>query len=102
MPKEGLEPQLERQGAPKVPRKRESDSPSLPAPEDSNPTDPGSRSDSGVTPDAVDTALATAIADATKAGKWDVIVLLARELEARRVARVATNVVDLAAERAKR
>jgi integrase len=48
--------------------------------------------------DAVETALADALTKATTAERWDVVAQLARELEARRLARSA-NVVVLAAER---
>jgi hypothetical protein len=41
--------------------------------------------------DSVDQALAFALAEAAKAGRWEVVVQLARELEARRVA-VSTSV----------
>lgn len=44
--------------------------------------------------DAVDTALAAALTKATAAERWDVVVQLARELEARRLAR-GENVVVL-------
>ena len=50
--------------------------------------------------DPVEAALSTALADASKAGRWDVVVQLGRELEARRLARSeATNVVTLASRR---
>jgi hypothetical protein len=42
----------------------------------------------------VDASLAAAVAEASRAGRWDVVAQLARELEARRVAR-AENVVEL-------
>ena len=44
--------------------------------------------------DGVDVALAEAIKGATIAGRWDIVAQLARELEARRLAR-ARNVVPL-------
>ncbi|MGO8993583.1 MAG: hypothetical protein ACLQVI_09650 [Polyangiaceae bacterium] len=44
--------------------------------------------------DAVEAALAEAIRGATSAGRWDVVAQLAKELEARRLAR-AGNVVAL-------
>jgi hypothetical protein len=44
--------------------------------------------------DAVEIALADALTTATKAERWDVVAQLARELEARRLARW-TNVVVL-------
>lgn len=50
--------------------------------------------------DAVETALAAALAKATAAGEWTIVAQLARELEARRSARA--NVVDLRAARARR
>jgi hypothetical protein len=52
-------------------------------------------------PDAVDVALAKALEAATGDGRWDVVSQLARELEARRLAR-GNGVVDLAAERRRR
>ena len=45
--------------------------------------------------DAVESALAAGISEATRAERWDVVAQLARELEARRLA-LATNVVALA------
>jgi hypothetical protein len=48
--------------------------------------------------DAVEEALASALTEAMEAGKWDVVSQLARELEARRLAR-AGNVVSLHPER---
>ena len=42
--------------------------------------------------DAIETALTVALEGATKAGRWDVVAQLAKELEARRLAR-AVNVV---------
>ena|GEM_PF-4663615 len=51
-------------------------------------------------PDAVELALADAITKAANAGAFDVLPKLVAELEARRKARL--EVVDLAAERAKR
>ncbi len=47
-------------------------------------------------------ALATALSEATKAGRWDVVAQLAKELEARRLSLAGPAVVDLAAERRKR
>lgn len=49
--------------------------------------------------DAVERALADAITKASDAGAWDVVAQLARELEARRTARGAGNVVQLSARR---
>jgi hypothetical protein len=49
--------------------------------------------------DAVEAALSAAILEATKAGRWDVVSHLARELEARRLARA--GVVRLGDERAR-
>jgi hypothetical protein len=46
--------------------------------------------------DVVEATLASAIAKATEASEWSVVVQLAKELEARRLARSAPNVVDLA------
>jgi hypothetical protein len=51
--------------------------------------------------DAVEAALAEALARAAEAGQFDVVAQLARELEARWLAR-AGNVVPLSAERGKR
>lgn len=48
----------------------------------------------------VEEALAAALTAASAAGQWETVTQLARELEARRRARV--DVVDLSAERAKR
>jgi hypothetical protein len=45
--------------------------------------------------DPVETALAEAIRGATAAGEWSTVAQLAKELEARRLARVAPNVVEL-------
>jgi hypothetical protein len=42
----------------------------------------------------VQDALAVALAEASKAGRWDVVAMLARELEARRL-EAAGNVVAL-------
>jgi hypothetical protein len=50
--------------------------------------------------DAVEAALTFALTEATKVGKWDVVAQLARELEARRLAR--SNVVQVDARRARR
>jgi hypothetical protein len=51
--------------------------------------------------DAVEAALADALQGATAAERWDVVVQLARELEARRMAR-AGNVVALRGHRGRR
>jgi hypothetical protein len=48
----------------------------------------------------VEVALATAIAKATDAGQWGTVAQLARELEARRTARVGA--IDLGTERKRR
>jgi hypothetical protein len=48
----------------------------------------------------VDAALAKALAEASSAGRWDVVTKLAAELEARRAR--AGNVLDLAEERIRR
>jgi hypothetical protein len=53
------------------------------------------------TVDAVEAALATALDRASAAGRYDVVIQLARELEARRMAR-AGNGVRLEDERMKR
>jgi len=50
--------------------------------------------------DAVESALAMALTEATKAQRWELVAQLAGELEARRRARL--DVPDLQAERAKR
>ena len=50
--------------------------------------------------DHVDAALAKALSEAATAGRFDVVALLAKELEARRLARA--NVVTLDDARAKR
>ena len=47
----------------------------------------------------VESALAYALSEATKAGRWDVVAQLARELEARRLE--GSNVVELNAKRAR-
>lgn len=51
-------------------------------------------------PDVVEVALADALTKAATAGQWETVSQLARELEARRRARMA--VVDLEAERNRR
>lgn len=48
-------------------------------------------------PASIESALALALAEATRAGRWDVVAQLARELEARRLA--GSNVVQLPAKR---
>lgn len=53
------------------------------------------------TADPVETALADALTKAATAGRFDVVGQLARELEARRTARTASNVVDLSARRSR-
>lgn len=53
-------------------------------------------------PDAIERALADALTRASAAGEWSTVAQLARELEARRVARSAPEVVSIAAARAKR
>ncbi len=45
--------------------------------------------------DPVDAALSEALSRASAAGEWPVVALLAGELQARRLARAATNVVAL-------
>ncbi len=50
---------------------------------------------SGGNQDPVETALADAIGRASIAGEWGIVGQLARELEARRTAREARNVVTL-------
>jgi hypothetical protein len=54
----------------------------------------------GPPPASIEDALASAVAAASAAGRWDVVAQLARELEARRLA--ASGAVDLASERARR
>ncbi len=53
-------------------------------------------------PDMVETALSEAIQKAAAAGAFDVLPKLVAELEARRKARQAPEIVDLEAEREKR
>jgi hypothetical protein len=45
-------------------------------------------------PHTIESALATALIDAAKAGRWDIVAQLAKELEARRLAN-EPNVVTL-------
>jgi len=55
--------------------------------------------------DVVETALATTLATAASAGQWGVVETLARELEARRVARAGAQragVIDLGDEKRRR
>lgn len=73
-----------------------------PALADDNPAKVDAERNASVDPDPVEVALASALAKATEAGRWDVVAQLARELEARRTARNAPNVVRLALDRAKR
>jgi hypothetical protein len=50
--------------------------------------------------DAIEDALAKALEGATAAGRWDVVAQLAKELEARRLARVGvSNLADARARR---
>jgi hypothetical protein len=56
----------------------------------------------GHTVDPVEGALADALTKATAAGEWQVVSQLASELQARREARQAPEVVSLAKARAKR
>lgn len=53
-------------------------------------------------PDPVEAALGDALTKASAAGAWEVVGQLARELEARRKARQAPEVVDLDAARRRR
>jgi hypothetical protein len=46
-------------------------------------------------PDAVEAALANALQAATAAGRWDVVGELARQLDARRAAAAAPNVIPI-------
>jgi hypothetical protein len=52
--------------------------------------------------DPVEQALASAIAEAAEAHRFDVLPVLVKELEARRLARQAPEIVDLEAERRRR
>jgi ribosomal protein L18E len=52
--------------------------------------------------DVVEAALADALTKASAASEWTVVAQLARELEARRTARQASNVTALDAARRKR
>jgi hypothetical protein len=96
VPKEGLEPRPEGYDA----ASSQVNAPEAPTMPSDNLATTGERSDSGAIgeplADAVENALASALGEATKAGKWDVVAQLARELEARREARSASNIVDLA------
>jgi hypothetical protein len=65
-----------------------------PTPERNPPTQ-GERIDSGAIADAVEVALAKALETATAEKRWDVVAQMGRELEARRVAREAPNVVAI-------
>lgn len=70
-----------------------------------NPTIPRAECNSCVNPaparnGTVEEALAGAITKAVEDGLWDVVVQLARELEARRLA--ASSVIDLAVVRSRR
>ncbi len=56
----------------------------------------------GAALDPIDAALTEALKGASAAGQWQVVSQLAAELEARRVAKQAPEVVSLAAARAKR
>jgi hypothetical protein len=46
-------------------------------------------------PDAIEVALANALEGATAAARWDVVAQLAKELEARRVARSSGKIVAM-------
>lgn len=68
-----------------------------------NPSEPPVTPESsppGTAPDPVEVALASAIEEAAKAGKWEIVAQLARALELRR--RAAAGVVELASVRAAR
>jgi hypothetical protein len=54
---------------------------------------------SGGNRDPVEDALAKALTEASMAGRFDVVTQLARELEARRLARTTGNVVDIGTRR---
>ena len=62
------------------------------------PTDPA-LANAVANADAIELALAAALTKATLAGEWNVVSQLARELEARRTARAAGNVVAFARRR---
>ena len=74
-----------------------------------SPTDPPSSDGpserllprSAAASDPVESALAAALTSAATAGRFDVVAQLARELEARRLAR-EPNVIDLGAKRGRR
>ncbi len=76
--------------------------------QNANPPEPrvatvGDENDSDRKPEAVvdvvEAALAEALTAATRAGQWEVVAQIARELEARRKASSADNVVPLSANR---
>jgi hypothetical protein len=77
------------------PEKNEDEPANRPIP-DQNP-----RAVAGAVIDAVESALAEAIKGATSAGEWATVAALAKELEARRLARAA-NVVEIDAARSQR
>jgi hypothetical protein len=80
-----------------VAKRRENDA------EDTTQGDPKQREVSALSPggDAVEAALAGALARAAEAGRFDVVAQLAKELQARRLAR-AGNVVPFAHKRPSR
>ncbi len=61
------------------------------------PTRSPAQLDSGPACDPVDEALAVGLAEASRAGRWEVVTILARELEARRLVRTDIRVVPLRA-----
>jgi hypothetical protein len=67
------------------------DDPAAQLPDDSNPAMPGHLAASLDAPDAVEAALAKALGEAAAAGRFDVVGQLARELEARRLARATSK-----------
>lgn len=73
--------------------------PSAPIERPLAPIESSPKVDAGALVDPVEAALAVALTGASAAGQWQVVELLARELEARRKARSASNVVPLDASR---
>lgn len=91
VPKEGLEPRPKSEIAGVLPAFAKSTHLALPTTERDNPAKAGQRiscgSEDGVKTDPVEAALAVGIEGATRAGRWDVVAQLARQLEARHAAR---------------
>lgn len=67
-----------------------------------NPATGGAVIESDRNSDPVEAALAEALRRAAEAGEWGVVAQLARELESRREAHRAPNVVDLEQRRKRR